>query len=151
MVLEDVVRKLSLKAEVHPSPYRFAWMKQGSEIKVSNRALLPLSIGTTYKDDIYCDVVPMDACHILLGWPWQFDQNVVHDGKHNTHSFENRKITLLPSKELICAGLSPSLTSKLAMFLSRSHFECDAPNPGCPLTTRQPAENLQVSYYETHT
>ena len=28
---------------------------------------------------------------------------------------------------------------------------CDAPNPGCPLTTRQPAENLYVSYRETHT
>ena len=28
---------------------------------------------------------------------------------------------------------------------------CDAPKPGCPLTTRQPAENLCVSYHETHT
>ena len=28
---------------------------------------------------------------------------------------------------------------------------CDAPNPGCPLTTRQPAKNLYVSYRETHT
>ena len=24
---------------------------------------------------------------------------------------------------------------------------CDAPNPGCPLTTRQPEENLYVSYH----
>ena len=30
-------------------------------------------------------------------------------------------------------------------------IDCDAPNPGCPLTTRQPAENLYVSYLETHT
>ena len=28
---------------------------------------------------------------------------------------------------------------------------CDAPNPGGLLTTRQPAEYLCVSYYETHT
>ena len=28
---------------------------------------------------------------------------------------------------------------------------CDAPKPGGPLTTRQPAENLYVSYRETHT
>ena len=28
---------------------------------------------------------------------------------------------------------------------------CDTPIPGCPLTTRQPAENLYVSYHETHT
>ena len=30
-------------------------------------------------------------------------------------------------------------------------FKCDAPNPGCPLTTRQLAEILFVSYHETHT
>ena len=28
---------------------------------------------------------------------------------------------------------------------------CDTPNPGCPLTTRQPDEILYVSYRETHT
>ena len=28
---------------------------------------------------------------------------------------------------------------------------CDAPKPGGPLTTRQPVENLYVSYHETHT
>ena len=34
VVSEDVVRKLSLKAEVHLSPYWFAWLKQSSEIKI---------------------------------------------------------------------------------------------------------------------
>ena len=28
---------------------------------------------------------------------------------------------------------------------------CDAPKPGGPLTTRQPAENLCISYHETYT
>ena len=30
-------------------------------------------------------------------------------------------------------------------------LNCDAPNSGCPLTTRQPAEKLYISYHETHT
>ena len=34
---------------------------------------------------------------------------------------------------------------------TKDPIDCDAPKPGCPLTTRQPAENLYVSYYETHT
>ena len=34
---------------------------------------------------------------------------------------------------------------------SKKGGKCDAPNPGCPLTTRQPAEILYVSYRETHT
>ena len=85
VVSEDSVCKLSLKVEVHSyhTGFWLAWLKQGSEIKVAHRALVPLSIGTTYKDDIYCDVLLMDACHILLGRPWQFDRNVVNDGKHN--------------------------------------------------------------------
>ena len=115
MVSEDVVRKLSLK------------MKKSSKIKVSRHALVSLSISTTYKDAIYYDIIPMDGYHILLGPPWQFDWNVVHNGKNNTHSFyfKNRKITLLPSKDLTCANRSPPSDSKPAMFLSRSCFETE--------------------------
>ena len=32
-----------------------------------------------------------------------------------------------------------------------SYIYCDAPKSGVPLTTRQSAENLYVSYLETHT
>ena len=34
---------------------------------------------------------------------------------------------------------------------SELHDGCDAPNPGCPLTTRQPTEKLYILYHETHT
>jgi len=34
-----------------------------------------------------CDVVPMEASHILLGRLWQFDRNVYHDGHTNRYSF----------------------------------------------------------------
>ena len=34
---------------------------------------------------------------------------------------------------------------------SQTMRSCDAPKPESPLTTRQPAENLYVSYYETYT
>ena len=29
----------------------------------------------------------MDVYHILLGRPWQFDRNAVHEGKRNVYSF----------------------------------------------------------------
>ena len=43
----------------------------------------------------------MDACHLLLGWPWQFDRDVTHNGKTNTYSFmfEGVKIVLVPNKD----------------------------------------------------
>ena len=42
----------------------------------------------------------MDACHLLLGRPWQFDREVLHDGKKNTYTFkiEKKTITLAPLK-----------------------------------------------------
>ncbi|GKD02343.1 hypothetical protein Tco_1177317, partial [Tanacetum coccineum] len=55
---------------------------------------------TTYKDSVWCDVVPMDACHLLLGRPWDYDRNTTHNGIANTYSFlfDCVKITLMPNK-----------------------------------------------------
>jgi hypothetical protein len=43
----------------------------------------------------------MDVCHILLGRPWQYDRNVVHDGRMNTYTLEKdgRFHKLLPIKD----------------------------------------------------
>ena len=64
---KTMVDKLKLAASPHPSPYTIQWLNHGKGIQVSSRCLLSLSIGKTYKDEIWCDVIPIDACHILLG------------------------------------------------------------------------------------
>lgn len=94
------VKKLDLKAVPHPSPYKLAWLTKGVDITVSRQVTVSFSIGS-YLDSVCCDVVPMDACHLLLGRPWQYDKNVTHSGKANTYSFvfKGRTITLLPSPE----------------------------------------------------
>ena len=49
-------------------------------------------------DEITCDVLDMDACQLVLGRPWQFDGNALHQGQDNTYSFvwKGRQIVLLP-------------------------------------------------------
>ena len=68
---------------------------------VNDRYLVPLSIGKKYTNQVWCDVIIMDAYHILLGRPWQFDWKTTHDGWHNTYSFQmgDAKITLVPMKD----------------------------------------------------
>ncbi|KAI9184867.1 hypothetical protein LWI28_001955 [Acer negundo] len=87
IVSVEAVRKLGVTTEKHPKPYRLAWLQKGGEVTVSQRALISFSMGTNYKDQMWCDVVDMDACHLLLGRPWQYDRKVYHDGFKNTYSF----------------------------------------------------------------
>ncbi|XP_027103064.1 uncharacterized protein [Coffea arabica] len=51
-----------------------------------------------YEDEILCDVIPMQASHILLGRPWQYDKKTTHDGFTNKYSFlhHNKKMILVP-------------------------------------------------------
>lgn len=128
VVSEEAIRKLALKPEAHPHPYRLLWMQTGAEVFVSQRALLSLSIGSFYKEDLYCDIAPMDVSHIILGRPWQYDREVIHNGKMNTHSFlfQGRKITLLPSLVTDHAATSttpPTAPKQNLLIISKSQFE----------------------------
>nr|GFA06036.1 reverse transcriptase domain-containing protein [Tanacetum cinerariifolium] len=69
MISKVVVSKLSLFNEPLPKPYCLLWLSQGTDVTISKHVLVNFSIGSTYNDAIYCDAVPMDACHLLLGRP----------------------------------------------------------------------------------
>jgi len=113
-----------------PFPYTIQWLNQGKGIQVSSRCLVSLSIGKNYKDEIWCDVTPMDACHVILGRPWLFDRNVMRDGRMNTYSsiLDHKKITLTPfalpnssSQKKPHKRTSYSLTSSRPKTISLSH------------------------------
>ena len=94
-----MVEKMELETVVHPSPYRVSWLQKGHQVNVTKQCLVEFKIGG-YKDEILCDVIPMDVCHLLLGRPWKYDKNVIHDGRKNTYTLEkNGRIhMLLPIK-----------------------------------------------------
>ena len=51
-----------------------------------------------YKDEVLCDVVPMQTSHMILGRHWIYDKETVHHGKSNKYSFvhNNEKHVLVP-------------------------------------------------------
>ena len=84
--------------------------------------------------------------------PWVSPIHVVPK-KGGFTVIRNEKYELIPTKTVtswrVCIDYR-----KLNTATRKDHYPlpfCDAPKPGCPLTTRQPAENLYVSYHETHT
>ncbi|XP_048228964.1 uncharacterized protein LOC125369800 [Ricinus communis] len=84
---ERVVRVLNLPMSPHPQPYSLQWNSEGKGDVVTRKCHITFSIGT-YVDTVTCDVVIMDATHLLLGRPWQYDKKTVPDRFFNTHTFQ---------------------------------------------------------------
>lgn len=62
--------------------------------------LVKFHIGS-YHDEVLCDIMPMDACHILLGRLWKYDRKSIHDGRKNTYTItkNGKRITLIPLED----------------------------------------------------
>ncbi|XP_021319205.1 uncharacterized protein LOC110436431 [Sorghum bicolor] len=92
-----LVEKLGLPTRRHPHPYHMQWLNNSGTVKVSSMVRLSFSIGD-YHGEVDCDIVPMQACHLLLGRPWQFDVDSVHFGRSNKYTFihNDKKVVLVP-------------------------------------------------------
>lgn len=98
VISSEAVSKLKLHTRVHDEPYKLNWLNDGTNMRVKKQALVTYSIGG-FKDERWCDILPMDACHLLLGRPWQFDHDSVHKCKSNVFivtTKDGRKFKLLP-------------------------------------------------------
>jgi hypothetical protein len=97
LVSSELVKTLGLTTRVLPHSYYIQWFNNSGKAKVTQSARVHFSIGPyhAYAD---FDVVPMQACSLLLGRPWQYDNDVVHHGRLNKYTFmyKGKNITLLP-------------------------------------------------------
>ncbi|XP_010275023.1 PREDICTED: uncharacterized protein LOC104610208 [Nelumbo nucifera] len=123
IICRDVIQKLQLIPEKHPNPYTIGWIKKGGGVRVEERYKVPSSIGK-YHDKVYCDIVDMDAYHILLRRPWQFDTDARHMDRKNTYQFEKdgTRYTLLPIAEKNIAN-APKAHEKNFLTITHHHDE----------------------------
>ncbi|XP_060195130.1 uncharacterized protein LOC132624354 [Lycium barbarum] len=97
---QTLVEQLKLPTLKHSRPYRLQWLNECGELRVTKQVLVKFKI-RAYQDEVKCDVVPMQACHLLLGRPWQYDRAAIHDGRANTYAVQSE------GKSLILKPLSP--------------------------------------------
>src|SRR5438105_5778201 len=97
LVNTEVVKKLGLPTHEHTHPYHIQWLNNSGKVKVTQTARVHFSIGS-YHDYADFDVVPMDACSLLLGRPWEFGTDALHHGRTNKYTLmhKGKKIILLP-------------------------------------------------------
>ncbi|XP_056857728.1 uncharacterized protein LOC130507034 [Raphanus sativus] len=149
VISSEAVNKLSLTEESHPSPYKLAWLQHDNDVSVTKRTMVSFSVGDSYHDSLYCDIVPMDACHLLLGRPWESDRRVIHDGFHNTYSFRfnNHKFVLKPSPPASTSPPSTTLAaSPSSLLLHRAPFEAQMKEAGMViLLVLSPASSITPS------
>ncbi|XP_016578965.1 uncharacterized protein LOC107876589 [Capsicum annuum] len=77
---------------------------------MTRQCVIKFKVGN-YKDKVCCDVIPMQACYLLLGIPWQYDKANKHDWRLKKYSLEHggKNFTLHP--------LSPSQVTELHQIL----------------------------------
>jgi hypothetical protein len=96
LVSADFVTKIGLMTCHHTHPYYIQWLNNSGKANVTHTSCIHFSIGT-YHDYADCNVVPMQACSLLLGHPWEFDTIAIHHGRSNKYTLvhKGKKITLL--------------------------------------------------------
>jgi hypothetical protein len=68
---------------LHPQPYTIGWLHQGRDLHVSQQCHLPYDI-KPFKDEVLCDISPLEVFDVLLGQPYLWKHHVVYESRpHN--------------------------------------------------------------------
>jgi hypothetical protein len=80
LISTEVIKQLALPTTPHPQPYTIGWLRQGSDLHVNQQYRLLYSI-KPFKDEVLCDVAPLEICDVLLGQPYLWKRHVVYESR----------------------------------------------------------------------
>jgi hypothetical protein len=78
LISTEVVKILKLPMIPHPQPYTIGWLSQGRDIHVSQQCHLSYGINP-FKDEVVCDVSPLEVCDVLLGQPYMWKCHAIYE------------------------------------------------------------------------
>ncbi|XP_049391570.1 uncharacterized protein LOC125856000 [Solanum stenotomum] len=115
-----LVEFLKLPTTKHATSYKLQWLSECGELRVHRQVMIKFKIGK-YQDEVLCDVVPTQTCHMLLRRPWQHDRSTKHDGRINKYSL------VLNDHKYVLHPMSPSQVNDIyqRMNESREKKKCE--------------------------
>lgn len=67
LISQDMVESFKLKIYARYRACNIWWLGKGDEVHIQNMFLLNFFMGNAYKDSVWCNVMQIDATHVLLG------------------------------------------------------------------------------------
>jgi hypothetical protein len=96
LISAEVIKWLALPTTPHPQPYTIRWLRQGSDLHVSQQCRLSYNI-KPLKDEVLYDVAPLKVCDVLLGQPYLWKRHAIYESKPRSVIITlNRKLYRIP-------------------------------------------------------
>jgi hypothetical protein len=109
LISTEVVKRMDLPMILHLQSYTIGWFCQGRDLCFSQQCRLPYDI-KPFKDEVLCDISPLEFCDVLLGQPYLWKRHVVYES--------------IPRRVIITLGRQlykiPEVTLPTAIFLISS-------------------------------
>jgi hypothetical protein len=80
LISAEVIKQLGLSTTPHLQPYNIGWLRQGRDLRVSQQCRLSYDI-QPFKDEVLCDVSPLDVCDVLLGQPYMWKRHAIYESR----------------------------------------------------------------------
>jgi len=74
------MKRLDLTMKPHPKSYTIDWLRQGRDLCFNQQFHLPYDI-KPFKDEVLCDIAPLEFCDVLLGQPYLWKHHVVYESR----------------------------------------------------------------------
>jgi hypothetical protein len=80
LISTKLVKQFGLSTTPLPQPYNIGWLCQGRDLHVSQQCCMSYGI-QPFKDEVVCDVVPLDVYDVVLGQPYMWKHHYVYESQ----------------------------------------------------------------------